>query len=74
MWGRSLVVGLLPEDITMTELRPRMIEYVELAGHSQGTQDAYISFRVASALDPDSPTWPAIRLPSPGLPRRRRDR
>ena len=41
-WGRSLVVGLLLEDITMTELRTRMIEDMQLAGHSQGTQDAYI--------------------------------
>ncbi len=30
------------EDITMTELRTRMIEDMKLAGHSQGTQDAYI--------------------------------
>ena len=26
----------------MTELRKRMIEDMELAGHSQGTQDAYV--------------------------------
>ena len=26
----------------MTELRTRMIEDMKLAGHSQGTQDAYI--------------------------------
>jgi integrase/recombinase XerD len=30
------------EDITMTELRTRMIEDMQLAGHSQGTQAAYV--------------------------------
>jgi len=40
--GRNLVFGFLLEDITMTELRKRMIEDMQLAGHSQGTQDAYV--------------------------------
>ncbi len=43
--GRGAGVSLLVcywEDITMTELRKRMIEDMQLAGHSQGTQDAYI--------------------------------
>ncbi len=42
LWGRSLVFGLLLEDTTVTELRKRMIEDMELAGHSQGTQEAYV--------------------------------
>jgi hypothetical protein len=41
-WGRSLVLGFLLEDITMTDLKIRMIEDMQLAGHSQGTQDAYV--------------------------------
>ena len=36
---RSLVLGFLLEDIAMTELRKRMIEDMQLAGLSQGTQD-----------------------------------
>jgi len=41
-WGRRLVFGFLMEDITVTELRRRMIEDMQLAGLSQGTQDAYV--------------------------------
>ena len=43
--GRGVGVSLLVcywEDITMTELRTRMIQDMKLAGHLQGTQDAYI--------------------------------
>ncbi len=41
-WGRSLVFGFLLEDITITELRKRMIADMQLAGLSQGTQEAYV--------------------------------
>lgn len=39
--GLFLLVPCL-EDIVMTELRKRMIEDMELAGFTPGTQDAYI--------------------------------
>ena len=38
--GSGLVFGFLLEGITMTELRKRMIEDMQLASLSQGTQDA----------------------------------
>ena len=41
-WGRSLVLVSLLEDITVTNLRTRMIEDMKLAGLSPGTQDAYV--------------------------------
>ena len=72
-WGRSLVLGLLLEDITMTELRRRMIEDMQLAGLSQGTQEAYVraaqrlAARSASSVNYFSP--PAtIRFPWSHVP------
>jgi hypothetical protein len=40
--GREPFYLFFPEDTAMTKLRERMIEDMELAGLSKGTQDAYV--------------------------------